>query len=181
MKNTFLKTIGATTLAILMLAFSAQIWVSAQDNGNAAKSDEQPQEDLSAQNGIERALEGSWDTQLTIFNCRTGAVVATFPAMNTFMQGGTMEEFSAGSAPLPRGPGPGVWSYNSGQSFSYVYRFYRFNADGTYAGLTRSKWQVQLSQSANTYTGIAAVELLNPAGVVVGTACANGVGTRFEL
>jgi hypothetical protein len=41
-------------------------------------------------------------------NCATGAI---FPRMNTFMQGGTMQEFSAFVAPSLRGPGQGVWNH----------------------------------------------------------------------
>ncbi|MBA3632990.1 MAG: hypothetical protein H0W58_09320 [Acidobacteria bacterium] len=169
MKNTFLKTIGATALAILMLAMFAQVRVSAQI------FDQPPVGD-----GNARALEGSWDSQVTVFNCQTGAVIRTFPAMNTFMQGGTMQEFGIGSG-LLRGPGHGVWSYNSGQSFSSNFQFFRFNADGTFAGKQINRRQINVSRFGNSFTATTAAEIYNPAGVLIATGCANEVGTRFEL
>ncbi|CAN5405195.1 hypothetical protein BH18ACI1_BH18ACI1_15280 [soil metagenome] len=89
MKNTFLKTIGGMALAILMLAMFAPVWVSAQDNGNEQKLDEQTQEDSSKQSGGGR-LEGTWDAQVTIRICQTGAAIRTFASIGTFMYGGTM-------------------------------------------------------------------------------------------
>jgi len=175
MKNILLKTIGKAALGILMLAVFAPIWVSAQDNGIEVQN----LEELSDQRGIERDLEGSWNTQVTIRNCETGAAIASFPAMNTFMRGGTMQEFSVGSG-LLRGPGHGVWNHQSGRRFSYAFQFFRFNADGTYAGLTRARRQVELSRSGNSYNASATIEIINTGGVVVATACATEVGTRFE-
>jgi len=169
MKKTFLKTISGTALAILMLAVFAQTRVSAQQN---------LPEDLTKV-GLSQALEGSWSVQITILNCQTGATVATFPAMNTFMQGGTMQEFSAGSSFL-RGPGHGVWSYESGNRFSYSFQFFRFNADGSYAGVTRGRRLVEMSRFRNRYSATSSIEVFNPAGIQVATACATETATRFE-
>lgn len=169
MKKTFLKTIGGAALALLMLVMFAQIQVSAQ---------QEPPEDATKRN-LAQALEGSWSVQVTILNCQTGATVATFPAMNTFMQGGTMQEFSAGAGFL-RGPGHGVWSYESGNRFSFAFQFFRFNADGSLAGVTRGRRQVEVSRFRNRYTATVSVEIYNPAGIQVGTACGTETAMRFE-
>jgi len=176
MKNTFLKTISTAALAILMLAVFAPIWVSAQDNViELPNLQELPDERRNA-----RDLEGSWNVLVTIRNCQTGAAIVTFPAMNTFMQGGTMQEFSTGAAPLTRGPGHGVWRHQSGRRYSFAFQFFRFNADGTYAGLTRARRQVELSRSGDSYTASAAIEVFNTGGILVATACATETATRFE-
>ena len=167
MKNTFLKTISGAALAIFMLAMFAQVQVSAQI------LEEVPP-------GQSRDLEGSWNIQVTRRHCQTGAAIVTFPAMNTFMQGGTMQEFSTGAAPLTRGPGHGVWNHQSGQRYSFAFQFFRFNADGTYAGLTRARRQVELSRFGNSYNASASVEIFNPGGVLVATACLTETATRFE-
>jgi hypothetical protein len=99
MKNTFLKLIGTAAMAILMMVMFAQIRVSAQQ--------EQLPEDLTKRDQAQ-ALEGSWDVRVTILNCQTGAVISSFPTLNTFMQGGTMQETSAGVPPSLRSPGHGV-------------------------------------------------------------------------
>ena len=181
MKKTFLKIIGGAALAILMVAMFAQVWVSAQNGSNEKQNEEQNEEQTDGEfvPPRMRTLEGSWSVQVTIRNCEMGAAVATFPAMSTFMQGGTMQEFSAGSSFL-RGPGHGVWSHERGRRYSFAFQFFRFNADGTYAGLTRARRQVDLGLSRNSYTATAAIEVFNPAGVLVATACGTETATRFE-
>lgn len=179
MKNTFLKTIGGTMLAILMLAVFANISVSAQDTNNAEENVEQTKQDdlLNWRNGS-RALEGSWNVQVTIRNCQTGAAIITFPAMNTYMGGGTMVE--AGSSSTLRGGGHGVWSYQGRRTFSAAFQFFRFNADGTYAGIQRVRRQIEVSRSESNFTASAMVEIFNPSGVLIATGCATETATRFE-
>src|SRR5688572_3668214 len=160
MKNTFLKTTGTAVLVILMLAIFAQIQVSAQD-----KVDEQQIENQTE--GIffppsERTLEGSWNVQATFVNCQTGAAIRSFPAMSTFMRGGTMQEFGIASGFL-RGPGHGVWSQGRGQqNYNYVFQFFRFNADNTYAGKVVARADIRLNTSASAFTATSTIEFLSP-------------------
>lgn len=177
MKNTFFKTISGTILTILMLAISAQISVFAQD-GSEEKSSTQTQKDSSAQRG-NAALEGSWNVQVTIRNCQTGAVIISFPAMNTFMRGGTMQEAGSSSSTL-RAAGHGVWSHQNGRSFSSAFQFFRFNADGTYAGIQRVRRQIEVSRFGSSFDASATFEIFNPSGVLTATGCATETAVRFE-
>ena len=180
MKNTFLKTIGTAAMTILMLAMFAQISVTAQDTVKQDQSQERTERELFPPLISARTLEGSWSVQVTLQNCQTGEAIRTFLAMNTFMQGGTMQEFSVGAAPLPRGPGHGVWRHNSGTNYTFVFQFFRFNADGTYAGFTKAKRQVKLEFNGNYYTATSTIEVFAPNGIRVATACASEKATRFE-
>jgi len=180
MKNTFLKVIGGAVLAILMLMMFAQVRVSAQ----FIITEEQNKEQIEGNRGA-RALEGSWSTQVTIRNCQTGDAIRTFPRMNTFMQGGTMQEFSAAVAPSLRGPGHGVWSHLSeritdGQRFSYAIQFFRFNADGSFAGKVRERRNVEVDFFGSTYNATGTGEIFDANGNLIATACATETGTRFE-
>ncbi len=178
MKNKFLKTIGTAFLAILTVTVFASMQAAAQEN--AEKQDfGQIQPDYVFR-GYARDLEGSWTVAVTVRNCQTGAAVGAFSAMNTFMRGGTMQEFSTGAAPLPRGPGHGVWDHEAGRNFTYAFQFFRFNADGTVAGTTKARRAVTLNQYGNGYSATADIEVYNPAGVLVATACATETATRFE-
>lgn len=179
MKNTFLKTIGGTMLAILMSAAFAQISAFAQDNLNEEKNSAQTQVDASAQRGAARALEGSWTAQVTIRNCQTGAAIISFPAMNTFMRGGTMIEAGSSSSNL-RVAGHGVWSHRSGRTFSTAFQFFRFNADGTYAGIQRVRRQIEVSRFGSSFDATATFEIFNPSGVLIATGCATETAARFE-
>ncbi len=179
MRNTFLKTIGTAWLAIMMLATFAQISVSAQDTSNAEENGAQTQEDLLKRNNP-RALEGSWNVQVTVRNCQTGDTIRTFPRMNTFMQGDTMQEFAAAVAPSLRGPGHGVWSYLPTRRFSYAVQFFRFNADGTFAGSVRERRNVEVSRFGSTYNATGTGEIFDANGNLIATACATETATRFE-
>jgi hypothetical protein len=177
MKNTFLKTISKAALAILMLAVFAPIWVSAQeDNGIEA----QKLEDSSDRSGNEQGLEGSWSSMITFRNCETGAQLrAPFPGMNTFMQGGTMQEFGVGSGFL-RGPGHGIWNHQLARRYTSTFQFFLFNADNTYARTVQARRQMELSRSGDSYTSTNINEFFDPNGNLVLTTCATETATRFE-
>jgi len=172
MKKNLMKMISGAVLAILMLAVFAQISVSAQTiifSGETRRNT--------------RSLEGSWDVQVTARNCQTNAVLRTFPAMITYMRGGTLHEFGIGSG-LLRGPGHGTWTYQSelyfGQRYSSASQFFRFNADGTHAGKQINRAQIEVDGLGNSYTATTASEIYNPGGVLIATGCVTTTGTRFE-
>jgi hypothetical protein len=180
MKNTFLKTIG-TMLAILMLAMFAQISASAQDKNNKEESNVRTEENLSAQReNNDRKLEGSWNIQVTRRNCQTGEALVTFPTMTTFMSGGTMQDYGVALAPTGRGPGHGVWSHQSGLSYSAAFQFFLFGGDGISTGRQIIRRQIELNRSGNAYAAVGAVEVLTTGGAVIANICTTETGTRFE-
>ena len=181
MKNTILKTIG-TMLALLMLTVFTQLSVSAQENViNEEKSLEQTQEDgLFPQQGNPQALEGVWNHTNTRRNCVTGDAIQTFAVMHTYMSGGTMSDWGAGSPPSLRSNGQGIWSYQSRGNFSTAFQFFRFNADGTYAGKQIVREQIQVSPDGNSYESTATAQVLDTLGNVIANNCATGTATRFE-
>jgi hypothetical protein len=181
MKKTFLKTIGTMWLAILMLATFTQISVSAQDKNNEEENSAQTQEDLSRQpRKYARSLEGSWSVLATVRNCQTGDAIRTIPRMNTFMQGGTMQEFAAAGPPSLRGPGHGVWSHLSERRFSYAVQFFRFNADGSFAGSVRERRNVEVSRFGSFYNATGTGEIFDANGNLILAVCATETATRFE-
>ena len=165
MKNIFLKTIGAA-LAIVALAAFVQVLVSAQDNDGGYKG--------------ARGLEGVWDVQVTSRNCETGEAIRTFPAMQTFAQGGTLSDWGSGNPPSRRGSGHGIWSNVSGQDFASAFEFFRFNADGTLAGKQISRAQIELSHDGESYTSSNTAQLLDVDGNLTATNCSTATATRFE-
>jgi len=183
MKNTILKTIGTMWLAILMLTAFTQISVFAQEQEiiTEDKSDEQTQEeDLSARRSNARRLEGVWNIQVTGRNCQTGDIIRIFPAMHTYMRGGTMSDWGTGTPPSLRSNGQGVWSYQSRRRYSAAFQFFRFNTDGTYAGKQIGRSQITLSYDGNSFTTISTGQVLDAGGNVIANACNTSTATRFE-
>src|SRR5829696_9986936 len=174
MKNTILKTMG-TTLAILMLAVFTQISVSAQENIiSEEKSVERAQENLSLEGGNPRGLEGVWNHTNTRRNCTTGDAIQTFAVMHTYMRGGTMSDWGAGNPPSLRSNGQGIWSYESRGIYTTAFQFFRFNADGTFAGKQVVREQIQLSHDGNSYNASATEQVFDVNGNVIANNCSNG-------
>src|ERR1700746_1853457 len=101
MRNISLKTIGGMAITLVLLAMIAP----------ARKA-------LSQQDGGGR-LDGTWEVVLTARNCQTGAGIASFPEVATFMFGGTMIDSTAGVAQSLKTPGQGVWSHVSGNTYHF--------------------------------------------------------------
>lgn len=180
MENMILKTIRVGTFAVLMLTLFTQIPVSAQDRGNEEDSGIQARQGSPGQNRPGRALEGVWDIQVTARNCQTGVAVRSFPAMQTFMRGGTMNDWGTGNAPALRSPGQGVWSYESQRNYSSAFQFFRFNADGTLAGKQIGRAQIELSHDGNSYTTTGMGQVFDVNGNVIQTGCSTATATRFQ-
>jgi len=163
MKNPLVKAIGATTLALLLVG-GVQLFGSGQENDKH-----------------QRSIEGAWRTSITIRNCGTGAAITSFPGLQTFSEGGTVAETTAGSPPSLRTPGHGVWKREHGaQHYSFVFMFDRFNPDATYAGSQTVRGDVNLDASGDEMTVVASVEIYNPAGGLVATGCSTATATRIE-
>jgi hypothetical protein len=162
MKNTLVKSIGATGLALLLVG-GAQMFAFGQ---NSEKQ--------------QRSIEGSWRTTVTIRNCQTGTPITTFQGLQTFNKGGTLAETATGGPPSSRTPGHGVWSQHGAQDYSFVFMYDRFNADGTYAGSQKVRGAVVLEAGGGALSVIASTEILNPAGQVIATGCATSTATRIE-
>ena len=169
MKKQILKVIGGVSLAVLMLAIFAQVWVLAEDK----RSESLP-------NGNELSIVGSWDVRVTIRDCQSGAALANFPAMITFNHGGTMQETANDAAPLLRLPGHGAWSQHNGRIYTAAFRFFRFNADGTFAGKNIIRQVDTLAQSGNEYSTTDTVEVLDANDNLIVRACATSTATRFQ-
>ena len=178
MKNTMAKTIGITTLVIVMMAAFGQFSAFAQ--ADIRTSDKGEQEDAEMLRSNSRRLEGSWNHQGMRLNCTTGAVVGTFQALFTFNRGGTFWEAGTQVSPALRSSSHGLWTYESRQRYTTAFQFFRFNADGTHAGRQIVRQEILMSPDGNSYTATATAQVLDVNGNVIQNNCAAGSGTRFE-
>lgn len=160
MKKTSFKAISGAALAVTLLLAASQIPASGQ--GRKAGR-----------------IEGTWRVVVTIRNCQTGAELITMPTLNTFIVGGSMIGTPSQNPVLLRA-GHGVWEHNGGQNFTNTIIFFRYNADGTFAGTQKVTRHIEVAPGANEFTSEDSVELVDPGGNVVGTGCASGIGQRLE-
>jgi hypothetical protein len=124
-------------------------------------------------------LQGTWN--VTVNACNNGP---TITRLNTFMFGGTMQEFAAFVSPLVpvrRGPGQGVWEHLTDGNYSYTVKFFVLNADSTLAGWRIEMRDVVVDGSGSSYTATGTSQLYDINGNPVGPAgCATETATRLQ-
>lgn len=161
MRKTFLKTFGGVALAIsLVTMFATQKALSEQGGGGR--------------------LDGTWDVQLTVRNCQTGAAIRTFPELTTFMFGGTMIDSTSGRPQAVKTPGQGVWSHVSGNTYHFRFKHFNFDPAGNFVGWTIVTQEATLNSDATEYTSVGTAEVYNPNGVLIFTGCSTTTATRLE-
>ena len=166
MKNNIVKIIGRTVLMFLVIS-TLTFLVSAQD------------ESKNESRGGGR-FEGTWDVQVTVRNCQTGAAITTFPAMGTFMSGGTALVSEAGIPSALKTPAHGVWSHIMGNTYRFKTKAFNFNASGNFTGWTIINNEANLNRSADEFTSAGVAEVYAANGNLLFTGCSTLAATRFE-
>jgi hypothetical protein len=133
----------------------------------------------SEQNGGGR-LEGTWDVQVTIRNCQTGAEIRTFASLTTFMFGGTILDSTSGIPQAQRTPGQGVWSHVSGDTYRFRFKSFTFDAGNNFTGWTIITHEAELDPNGSQYTSAGTAEMYAPNGTLLFTGCSTTTATRFE-
>ncbi len=181
MKNTFLKTFGTAAMTILLMAAFAQISVFAQEDiVKQDQSEAQTGELFPILGGNRRALEGTWDVQVTVRNCQTGAAIRTFPAMATFMSGGTALVSESGIPSALKTPAHGVWNHIIGNAYRFKTKAFNFDASGNFTGWIIINNEANLNRRANEFTSAGIAEVYAPNGNLLFTGCSTLAATRFE-
>jgi len=167
MKNNIVKTIGGMVLAVLVILTLTLGSVFADD-------------DSKSQKGGGGRLKGTWDAQVTIRNCQTGAAIRTFASIGTFMSGGTMLDSTSGIPQALKTPGHGVWSHAGGNTYRFKFKSFSFDASGNFTGWTIISHEANLNHSADEYESAGTAEVYAPNGNLIFTGCSSTTATRFE-
>ena len=179
MKNIFVKTISRAAFVILMMTMIAQVRVSAQDVETEDQGNDQTQEDLSSRRRNARIV-GTWDVQVTIRVCQTGAAIRTFASIGTFNSGGTTLDSTSGIPQSLKTPGQGVWNYIGGRSYRFKFKSFSFDTSGNFTGWTIIKHEAHLNNRADAYDSSGTAEVYAPNGTLLFTGCSTTTALRFE-
>jgi len=125
-------------------------------------------------------LRGTWEMQITLTDC-AGHVIRSFPSLVEFAAGGTVVESNGGTPQALKTPGEGVWRHTTDNNYAFRFKFFTFNPQNVFTGWTIIAGETTVDSTGDANTGSATVEVYNPNGVLVATACAKIAGTRFEL
>ena len=124
------------------------------------------------------AIEGVWESSVTIKDCTSGAVLRTFKGVGLFHRGGSLTADNS----LPRatqGIALGDWKRNAGQEYTANARFLRFNADGSLAGSQKLQRMLTLAADGNNFAGTIAAQVLDADGVLVQALCGSETAIRI--
>ena len=123
-------------------------------------------------------IEGVWESQITITDCTSGTVLASFRGLGSFIRGGANIQTNN----LPPGAGSpalGRWERIGQGHYSAAFRFYAF-ANGVFSGTQRVSRDIQLEPGADTFTSVLSTEFYDPNGNLVATGCGSEAATRVE-
>ena len=174
MKLTLPKQLFGAALTIMLTLAFTQILASAQEVQGEQKAEESHHFSKQA-----RKIEGVWEAQVTRRVCATGDPLATFRGMTTFLRDGA----SIGTNNLPPTTGGiafGRWKYLGGNRYLDVERFFRYNPDGSFAGVQRITRNFTLNHEGNQFTGTVSIEVFDATDHLIQTGCATEVTKRVE-
>lgn len=164
MNNRMLRATACLALATMLALTISQNPVTGQIHSKGSK-----------------AIQGTWQVQVTIRNCATGDPIVSFPSLVTYAGGGTVLATTSSLSPALNSPGQGVWQYVGGQSYTGGYMFFRFNSSGTFIGAQKISQEIEYDGALDQLNITATFEVLDPNGNVVGSGCVTAVGTRLEV
>lgn len=134
----------------------------------------QPQLLLSPAN----AIVGTWEFHARLFVCANGQTLQQIRASSVFNAGGTMLDTNT-APPATRGPAFGVWTYDhQARRYLVQMRLYRYNPDGSFAGVTQVRRTLTLSSDGDSATGTFTGQILGPNEEVLAVACGEETGVR---
>jgi hypothetical protein len=126
-------------------------------------------------------IEGTWDVQVNITDCQTGAVIRSFASTVIYMQGGTLIESTSGIPQALKTPGQGVWAHSTDNKYVSRFKSFSFDPAGNYTGYTIIQSEVTLNSTGDASTSAGTAQVYTPGGVLVFTGCNTTVATRFGL
>lgn len=123
-------------------------------------------------------IVGTWNHQLTVRNCSTGAALAQVASISSYVPGGVIVEVNPSPNPALRTPGLGSWKYVGGRRYEMSLKYHRYNGDGTFAGKTLVDSDITHLPD-DTLSQVAVLRIFNSAGVQVASGCATLASARF--
>jgi hypothetical protein len=126
-------------------------------------------------------IVGVWGVTRHGVNCDTGGELSSFMALMTFHRDGTVSANNYG--PFPEnafgGGEYGLWQHGPGNTFSFRDLSYAYDDSGQFAASVIITASGELT-SANSLSYGATVEVYDPDGNLLFTACARATATRFD-
>jgi hypothetical protein len=125
-------------------------------------------------------VEGVWESSVTIRDCTSGATTRTFKGLTVLHRGGTTTGVN-NQPPMLNGPALGTWKRDASRAtLTASYRFFRFNADGSFAGAQKLTRTLTPSADGASMTGTISAQILDPSDNVLQTICGTEQAARVS-
>jgi hypothetical protein len=125
-------------------------------------------------------LEGTWNVQVSIRNCQTGAEIRKFASLTAFMFGGTLLDSTSGIPQALKTPGHGVWNHLSGDTYRFSFKHFTFDPAGNFTGWVKITHDATLDPSGIQYTSAGIAQVYDPNGNLIATGCSTTTASRFD-
>ena len=165
------NSIGCVALAGVLLAGWAPLAARAGTGAENGREGLRPEA---------RKLEGTWYTDVTVRDCQTGITLRTFPALNTFAEGGTLIDTTTAVNPALRSPGHGTWEKVDRHNYTSVSLAFLFSPTGVWTGTQRITQAIEVGPGGDDATSDASSQIFNTAGNLTAMQCSAAVLRRLE-
>lgn len=156
--------IRISTLAVIA---AAAAW--SQQAQPSATSDQQAAEP--------KGLQGTWDVNVTVVDCQSGALIRNVHSLQMFTRDGSMTETTNTAS---RGPSVGAWYHAYGQTFGAAYSFFRYNPDGTFASMAKAVNNIVLTPDGGQFTVTATIQDFDANNNLISTGCVSQLAKRLQ-
>ena len=176
-----MKTVLASLLATIVFS-GASACADAQVPAAGASAPSLASAALQAPQGSHdrRALDGLWDEHVTLINCASGTPLVTFRATNLFIADGSLVAVNSNPSLLQGATLGTWWRVSRHGAFGAKMRFFRFNPDGSFAGVQQMTRAITVEPDGMTLTGTVSVEIFDVNDNLIQTACATEAGSRVS-
>lgn len=121
------------------------------------------------------AIEGVWDTTVTVLTCDTKIILRTFRGTNLFEEDGSNVATSV-AAPTPT---LGRWRFLGGRRFFAIGRFFRYDPAGTFLGWTQLSRTIEMKPDESVFTSTVKIEQFDIFDNAVGESCGTEISKRI--
>jgi hypothetical protein len=122
-------------------------------------------------------LEGTWDVNVTVVNCQSGALIRTVRSLQMFSEDGSFTE-TAGM--FLRGSSLGKWDHAHQNVYTATYWFFRYNPDGTFKSIAEGLNKEELSGDGSHFTASGTVTDYDATGNVISVGCVTHAARRLS-
>ncbi|MEO8937203.1 MAG: hypothetical protein ABI277_04580 [Burkholderiaceae bacterium] len=161
---------SATALTLTSMATAVVIQACGHDDGQAVA--QVPPSAVAPD-----PIEGTFQSEVTIKDCVTGATVTSFRGLTAFHQGGTATADN-NLAPSSKGIALGTWKRTAVGSYTVGLRFARVLPTGA-IGQQRFARAITLAPDGNTLTSTLSAQILDPNDNVIQSICGVETGVRY--